>query len=74
MNLGLMSGMPACGIMQRSNRLAALHDETWGLEPQPSGLKITLIGERLAQIDVLPFFKPTSVGTAMSCPEAEVIH
>jgi hypothetical protein len=45
-----------------------------GSYPEPSGLKITLIGERLAQIDVLPFSIPTSVGTAMSCPEAEVIH
>jgi hypothetical protein len=37
------------------NRLAALHDETRGLDPEPSGVKITLIGERFAQIDVLPF-------------------
>jgi len=56
------------------NRLTAPHDKTRRLDPEPSGLNITLIGERLAQIDVLAFSIPTSVGTAMSCPEAEVIH
>ena len=74
MNVGLMRGMPACGMMPRSTPFGCTARRNTGLYPEPSGLKITLIGERLAQIDVLPFSIPTSVGTAMSCPEAEVIH
>jgi hypothetical protein len=56
------------------NRLAALHDETRGLDPEPSRLKITLIGARLAQIDALQFLIPTSVGNAMSRPRSGSYH
>ena len=50
--LWITRGAPIWGRDAALKRFAALYDGTWRLDPEPSGLKIIMIGEGVAQIYV----------------------
>src|SRR6266702_2662428 len=47
--LWITRGAPIWGADAASKRFAALYQGTWRLEPEPSGLKVTMIGDGVAQ-------------------------
>ena len=50
--LWITRGTPVWGHDAALKRFAALYEGTWRLEPDSSGLKVTMIGEGIAQIYV----------------------
>jgi len=48
--LWITRGTPIWGQEAALKRFAALYEGTWRLDPDPSGVKITMIGEGAAQI------------------------
>ena len=64
--LWVTRGIPIWGHDAAIKRFTALYDGTWRLDPEPSGLKITIIGDRVAQIYVPIIF---SIGPAGQPPQ-----
>jgi hypothetical protein len=48
--LWITRGAPVWGADAALNRFASLYEGTWQLEPEPSGLKVMMIGEGAAQV------------------------
>jgi ketosteroid isomerase-like protein len=64
--LWITRGTPIWGQDAALKRFAALYDGTWRLEPEPSGLKVTMIGDGVAQIYVPITF---TIGAAGQPPQ-----
>jgi ketosteroid isomerase-like protein len=64
--LWITRGTPIWGRDAALKRFTALYDGTWRLDPEPSGLKITMIGDAVAQIYVPIIF---TIGTAGQPPQ-----
>jgi hypothetical protein len=58
--------MPIWGHDAAIRRFIALYDGTWRLDPEPSGLKITMIGDGVAQIYVPIIF---AIGASGQTPQ-----
>jgi hypothetical protein len=50
--LWITRGTPIWGPEKALERFSTLYQGTWQLEPEPSGLKVTMLGDRAAQIYV----------------------
>jgi ketosteroid isomerase-like protein len=64
--LWITRGMPIWGHDAAIRRFIALYDGTWRLDPEPSGLKITMIGDGVAQIYVPIIF---AIGASGQTPQ-----
>lgn len=64
--LWITRGTPIWGQDAALKRFAALYDGTWRLEPESSGLKVTMIGDGVAQIYVPIIF---TIGAAGQPPQ-----
>ena len=64
--LWITRGTPIWGRDAALERFSALYDGTWRLEPEPSGLKITMFGDGIAQIYVPTLF---TIGAAGQSPQ-----
>jgi ketosteroid isomerase-like protein len=64
--LWITRGAPVWGPDAALKRFSALYDGTWRLDPEPSGLKISMIGDGAAQIYVPIIF---TIGTAGQPPQ-----
>ena len=64
--LWITRGAPVWGADEALKRFTALYAGTWRLEPDPSSLKITMIGEDVAQIYVPIVF---TIGAAGQPPQ-----
>jgi ketosteroid isomerase-like protein len=64
--LWITRGTPVWGHDAALKRFTALYDGTWRLDPEPSGLKITMIGDGVAQIYVPIIF---TIGNAGQQPQ-----
>jgi ketosteroid isomerase-like protein len=64
--LWITRGTPVWGHDAALKRFTALYDGTWRLDPEPSGLKITMIGDGVAQIYVPIIF---TIGAAGQPPQ-----
>ena len=64
--LWITRGTPIWGRDAALKRFSALYDGTWRLEPEPSGLKITMFGDGIAQIYVPTLF---TIGAAGQSPQ-----
>jgi ketosteroid isomerase-like protein len=64
--LWITRGTPIWGQDAALKRFTALYDGTWRLEPEPSGLKVTMIGDGVAQIYVPIIF---TIGAAGQPPQ-----
>jgi ketosteroid isomerase-like protein len=60
--LWITRGTPIWGHDAALKRFGALYDGTWRLDPEPSGLKIAMIGDRVAQIYVPIIFTIGAAG------------
>jgi ketosteroid isomerase-like protein len=60
--LWITRGTPIWGRDAALKRFTALYDATWHLDPEPSGLKITMIDEAVAQIYVPIIFTTGAAG------------
>jgi ketosteroid isomerase-like protein len=60
--LWITRGMPIWGHDAALKRFTALYDGTWRLDPEPSGLKIAMINDRVAQIYVPIIFTIGAAG------------
>jgi ketosteroid isomerase-like protein len=64
--LWITRGTPIWGHDAALKRFTTLYEGTWRLDPEPSGLKITLIGNGVAQIYVPIIF---TIGAAGQAPQ-----
>jgi ketosteroid isomerase-like protein len=64
--LWITRGTPIWGQDAALKRFTALYDGTWRLDPEPSGLKITMIGDGIAQIYIPIIF---TIGAAGQPPQ-----
>jgi ketosteroid isomerase-like protein len=64
--LWITRGTPIWGPEAAIKRFAALYEGTWRLDPEPSSLKVTMIGEGVAQIFVPIVF---TIGPAGQPPQ-----
>ena len=64
--LWITRGAPIWGHDAALKRFTALYEGTWRLDPEPSGLKITMIGDGVAQIYVPIVF---TIGAAGQPPQ-----
>jgi len=60
--LWVTRGAPVWGVDAALKRFAVLYDGMWRLDPEPLGLKITMIGDGVAQIYVPIIFTIGAVG------------
>ena len=60
--LWITRGAPVWGHDQAMKRFSGLFQATWRLAPEPSGLKVTMIGEGVAQLYVPIAFTIGSAG------------
>ena len=60
--LWITRGTPIWGSEAALKRFAALYEGTWRLEPDASGLKVTMLGDRAAQIYVPILFTIGAAG------------
>ena len=64
--LWITRGAPVWGVDEALKRFSALYTGTWRLEPEPSSLKITMIGGGVAQVYVPIVF---TIGAAGQPPQ-----
>jgi hypothetical protein len=60
--LWITRGTPIWGSEAALKRFAALYEGTWRLEPEGSGLKVTMLGDRAAQIYIPILFTIGAAG------------